>query len=259
MRFLYDNFPKQYGKFLFLKNSILVYPKKFLLKFKKNVYFGSKDQDKWVIEEIYKKNKFRGYFVDLAATDGINENNTYVLEKKYNWKGITIEPNDLYFKKLKKNRSCICVNSVVGEKKENIKFIENGPTGGIIGDNFDNNFKKRSDFINKNKSKIKKKKSSTLFEILKKNKSPKVINYLSLDVEGAETIVLKNFPFNKYIFETMTIERPSKELNKILFKNGYVFVKNFKADTFYVHSSLTRKKNINIKLKNFKQLPKKKW
>ncbi len=259
MKFLYTNFPKQYGKFLFFKNSTLVYPKKFLLKFIRKIYFGSKDQDKWVIEEIYKKKKFNGYFIDLAATDGINENNTYVLEKKYMWKGITIEANNFYFKKLKKNRSCICLNCVIGEEKESIKFIENGPTGGVIGNNFDNNFKKRSDFLNKNKFKIKKKKSYTLFEILKKNKSPKIINYLSLDVEGGETIVLKNFPFNKYIFETMTIERPSKELNKILFKNGYIFVKNFKADTFYVHRSLLTKKNINIKFENFKQLPKKKW
>ena len=82
----------------------------------------------------------------------------------------------------------------------------------------------------------------TIFEILEKNNSPKIINYLSLDVEGSETVVLKNFPFNKYIFESMTIERPSKELNKILFKNGYLFVKNFKADTFYIHNSLLKKK-----------------
>ena len=99
----------------------------------------------------------------------------------------------------------------------------------------------------------------TIFEILEKNNSPKIINYLSLDVEGSETVVLKNFPFNKYIFESMTIERPSKELNKILFKNGYLFVKNFKADTFYIHNSLLKKKNIDIKFEDFKQLPKKKW
>ena len=51
-----------------------------------------------------------------------------------------------------------------------------------------------------------------------KANAPKVIDYLSLDVEGAELEVLKNFPFKKYKFLSMKIERPSKELNKILFK-----------------------------------------
>ena len=40
----------------------------------------------------------------------------------------------------------------------------------------------------------------SLQEILKKAKAPKIIDYLSLDVEGAELEVLKNFPFKKYKF-----------------------------------------------------------
>ena len=39
-----------------------------------------KIKDKWVIEDIFKF-KTNGYFVDLAATNGLFENNTYVLEK----------------------------------------------------------------------------------------------------------------------------------------------------------------------------------
>ena len=80
---------------------------------------------------------------------------------------------------------------------------------------------------------------------------------LSLDVEGAETEILRNFNFEKYTFLCLTIERPTPELNSILFNNGYIFVKNFKVDSFYVHKSI---KNLNrIKKDKFVQLPPKSW
>ena len=144
----------------------------------------------------------------MAATDGIHENNTFVLEKRLGWKGICIEPNSSFFKSLKKNRKCHCVNKVISDKKKELDFFENGGIGGIIGPKYDNNIKKRFKILNKNsnKKKIKKYRSVTLQSILKKYKAPKIIDYLSLDVEGAETDVLKNFPFKKYKFLALTMK-----------------------------------------------------
>ena len=223
-----------------------------------NVYFGSKDQDKWVIEDIFKF-KTNGYFVDLAATNGLFENNTYVLEKKYNWTGIAIEPNEKFYKKLIKIRNCKTFNVVILSNESEVNFLEDGPTGGVIGEEFDNNYLKRSSIIKEKSNKILKKKSRSLKSILKEANAPKEIDYLSLDVEGAETSVLKNFPFHDFIFLCMSIERPSSELNKILFKNDYIFVKNFKADTFYVHKRLLNKFHQKINLEKFEQIPQKSW
>ena len=80
---------------------------------------------------------------------------------------------------------------------------------------------------------------------------------MSLDVEGAETDVLKRFPFKKYKFLAMTIERPPPLVNKILFKNDYLFVKNHKVDTFYIHKTLQKK--LKTKLNKFEQVSKKQW
>ena len=256
IKFIYTNFPKQYGKFLYFKNRILLYPKIFFLNLKILNFFGTKDQDKWVVKEIFNRKK-RGFFVDLAATNGLLENNTFVLERYFNWNGIAIEPNNLFYNQLKKNRKCICDNSVIGSITSEIEFLENGPIGGIVGDKFDNNYLKRSKLINEFKKNIKKKTMNTLESVLDKNQAPKIIDYLSLDVEGAETEVLINFPFEKYTFLAMSIERPSPELNKLLFNNGYVFVKNFKVDTFYVHKSIENLKQ--IKKNDFEQLPPKSW
>ena len=256
MKFLYTNFPKQYGKMLYLKSIILLLPKMLFLKLGYLNFFGSKDQDKWVIKDIFNFKK-KGYFLDLAATNGLMENNTYVLEYFFNWNGLAIEANEIFFKKLKKNRKCICLNEVVSKNEETIKFLEAGPTGGIVGEDYDNNYTKRNKLLNNQKKKIVIKKTKTLEKILDENNAPNIIDYFSLDVEGAETDVLKNFNFKKYKFLCLTIERPTKELNDILFKNGYIFVKNFKVDSFFVHNSI---KNLEIiKKEKFVQLPGKSW
>ena len=256
MKILYSNFPKQYGKMLYLKSIILLFPKIFFLKMGYLNFFGSKDQDKWVIQDIFNFKK-RGYFLDLAATNGLMENNTYVLESYFDWDGIAIEANERFFSKLKRNRKCLCINEVVSGAETKVNFLETGPTGGIVGENYDNNFSKRKKLLNDFKHKIKSKITKSLQKILDENNAPKVIDYFSLDVEGAETEILRNFNFEKYTFLCLTIERPTPELNSILFKNGYIFVKNFKVDSFYVHKSI---KNLNeIKKERFVQLPPKSW
>lgn len=225
-------------------------------------YISQKGQDKWIIETVFNK-KHDGYFVDLAATDGITINNTYLLEKYFNWKGICIEANPIYYPLLQKNRSCITVNACVDDIEQQVLFrINNGGGSGIIDDDTDNNmtYRKNEIQIANNTGGTKKMITKPLSTILEEHNAPNVIDFLSLDVEGAETRILRNFPFNKYKFLAMCIERPTPELNNILFKNDYVFVQNsypHPMDTFYVHKSIP---NFNEIPKNpFEQLPRKNW
>ena len=50
------------------------------------------------------------------------------MENKLKWKGICIEPNPVYFKRLKNNRKCHLSNYVIDDKNnKEIKFrIDNG-------------------------------------------------------------------------------------------------------------------------------------
>ena len=259
-KFFYLNFPKQYGKYQYFKNLTLLPFKLFLIKLKIDTSFSSKDQDYWVIHEIFRKKK-NGYFVDLASTSGILENNTFLLEKLYGWRGICIEPNPIFFKKLLKNRICNKENAVVTDlDNSKVEFVFNGGIGGIIGEDFDNKPSRRGNLIKelrKNNS-VEKLSTLTLKTILDKYSAPKIIDYLSLDVEGAEFEVLKNFPFDEYKFLSITIERPPERLNKLLFENGYLFVKNHKVDTFYIHQDIKEKLDPSIFLK-FEQIGPKKW
>ena len=130
------------------------------------------------------------------------------MEKNYDWNGICIEENKKFYKKNFEVRNCIIENVCIDDSVKNINFNDTGTMGGIIGSDTDNK-------TGKNKLKLK---TTTLENILEKNNAPKIIDYLSLDVEGAEFRVLKNFPFNKYKFLIMTIERPKKKFIKIIKK-----------------------------------------
>lgn len=158
------------------------------------------NQDNMVLDILKKKEG--GFFVELGASNGVTSSNTYVLEKKYNWKGICIEPNKRFFKHLIKNRNCIMINALVSDSEQQVFFNNDGATGHID-------------------TKGEEMKTVSLAKVLQDNQAPKVMDYLSLDVEGYEEQVLYNFPFDEFAFRVMSIERPSTKLHTKLLSVGY--------------------------------------
>jgi len=68
----------------------------------------------------------------------------------------------------------------------------------------------------------------TLTSLLDESKAPSLIDFISLDVEGAELEVLKGINFNKYNFKFMLIEiRDLDPIDRFLNKKGYSLVEKF--------------------------------
>jgi hypothetical protein len=55
-----------------------------------------------------------------------------------------------------------------------------------------------------------------LSDVLAKAKVPRRIDYLSFDVEGAELVIAKFFPWSEYDVGIVTVERPRAELRRLL-------------------------------------------
>ena len=222
---------------------------------KVNPFKGQKGQDKWVVFTVFPY-KRRGFFLDLAAADGITHSNSYVLEKLFGWNGICVEPNPRFLEKLQERRSCIIDGSVVSNKREPVTFrIDNGQLGGIVAEDTDNSHETRGEQLETAEAKTYD--AVLLNDILERHSAPEFIDYFSLDIEGSEERVIGSIDFGKYRFGCLTIERPTPRVNEILFQNDYLFVKNHENDSFYVHSSVQAERNINCQ--EFEQIPRKDW
>ena len=195
-------------------------------------WFSQARQDEVVAALLkYKKG---GYFIDLAANDPIKISNSYALETYYQWTGLCMEPNPAYWAGLA-YRKCHVVAAVVGDRDMTevlFKFPNaKGPMGGIVG--FDNKVKTGEDRIVY---------TTTLKNVLQTFNTPVVIDYLSLDIEGAEDFVMKSFPFQQYQFKIITLERPSEEMKERLTKYGYKLWKYIKLsktmESLWYHKSV---------------------
>jgi methyltransferase FkbM-like protein len=214
---------------------------------------SQKSQDRWIIEEVFPGLR-GGYFLDLAASDGVSINNTIVLERELGWQGLAIEPNPGLCERLRFSRTCSVSSRCVDGERREVSFFLNGDLGGIVDDDTDNSQRIRGPTLRERPHDIVNMPAVTLADVLAEHGAPRTIHYFSFDVEGAEARILRTFPFQRYRFLALTIERPPPELNKLLFANGYQFVRNMSFDSFYVHESIT-----HVKKEAFEQVPPKDW
>lgn len=173
-------------------------------------------QDLWVLEKTnYKRS---GFFVEFGATDGVLLSNTYLLEKQFGWAGICAEPNPGFYKKLKNNRNCIVSDAcIAGETGKSVEFIFADEYGGIRDyAEADSHAEKRLSFEQAYSSAILA--TISLDDFLKNNNAPKKIDYLSIDTEGSEYDILKNFPFEKWDIKLISVEHNFTEQREKIFQ-----------------------------------------
>ena len=237
-------------------------PKELLENHIKDTFGDQKGQVDYLINYVldYENNGLfkKGFFIDLACAEGVHWNNTYFLEKYLGWDGILFEPNPKYEDDIRINRKSKLVTKVVHEYSgTEVPFrIDNGMLGGIVSNDTDNNEQIRGKELEK--AEIINIKTTTLEKELESINAPPLIDFMSLDVEGAEWIVMKNFPFNKYKIRCMAIERPNKKLDILLESEGYRQVVHLMYDVIYVHKDFLRSVNFNPSIK-FAFTPRKDW
>ena len=160
-------------------------------------------QDLFVLSEL--NFKFGGYFVEFGATNGIDLSNTYLLEEKFSWRGILAEPAKIWHQELSKNRkkSAIDVSCVWKSSGEVLIFNETSAPELSTLDSFSDadihvDFRK-----NGQKYQVS---TISLNDLLEKYKSPRNIDYLSIDTEGSEFEILNSFNFDNYDIKIITCE-----------------------------------------------------
>ena len=191
--------------------------------------YSEKQQDLWIALSVA-PGKRDGYYVDVGSNDGVLDSNTKLLDGM-GWKGVCIDP----FPTNMSSRTCQLfrqpVFSVSGKK---VSFRAAGNAGGItetLGITSAEAKVKQAplvDFV-----------TATLDEVLEKAKAPKHIDFMSIDVEGAEYEVLRGLSLDKYQVEAFTIEHnnehPKRELiRQLLESKGYTLARSWYREDWYV-------------------------
>jgi FkbM family methyltransferase len=197
-------------------------------------------QDLEVIK--FYNSKQGGFFIEIGASDGLKLSNTYLLETGYNWKGICCEPIPENFEKLVKNRpNSICIKEAVyNQTGLTLKFD--------IANKFDllsgiaQHIDTHKSQVNKNKTSIQVQ-TISLLDLLNRANAPSFIEYMSLDTEGSEFEILKNFDFEKYTFGLIDVEHNYVEprrtqIKNLLLSKGYIYKGENQWDDMYKHHSV---------------------
>ena len=167
-----------------------------------------------LILDIFKNQK-KGYYLDIGCAHPIKNNNTYLLYRK-GWNGINIDLDkeniDLFNSYRKRDFN---VTAAVSDKEgeTDLYFYHNKSALNTIS-------KQNADFQKADISSIKKIKTQSINKILKNSPyKDQKIDFLSVDVEGSELDIFKNFDFNKYSPKVIVVEFLDLSLKKLEIKN----------------------------------------
>jgi hypothetical protein len=184
-----------------------------------------------------------GYFLDSGASDGVLGSNTYRLETDFGWDGICVEPNEVAFAKLARNRHCRLFNCCLYRTDGEAAFIEADVLGGILDDYHPDLLATARRVyavpdVEPGVMKTVMKPTRTPRAVLKEARAPRVIDYWSLDTEGSELTILKSFPFEDYVVRVITVEHnhfPNREpIRAFLEALGYRWMRELAVDDAYV-------------------------
>lgn len=196
-------------------------------------------QDLFVAGELGCKRD--GFFVEFGATNGIDLSNTYLLEKEFGWKGILAEPARRWHDQLKKNRnSHIETDCVWSNTGSTLTFneVDSGELSTIAS--FSSSDNHRGARRHGTSYSVK---TISLNDLLDKYNAPKEIDYLSIDTEGSEYEILRNFDFDKYRIKVITCEHnftsAREKIFSLLQQNGYLrkFPEFSRVDDWYVRAN----------------------
>ena len=189
-----------------------------------------------------------GYFVELGANDGVTQSNSLYFEKYRNWHGLLIEPTPHNFLECRKNRSpknsiycAACVSFDYDKEFVRIAYSNLMSTPVSLESDIKDplaHARLGDQFLGKNE---------IVFEfgavahplnaLLLDADAPKLIDFLSLDVEGAELEVLKGVDHKVFRFKFILVEcRDFPRLSAYLEEQGYQFVEKLSGQDYLFSS-----------------------
>jgi FkbM family methyltransferase len=183
-------------------------------------------------------NRFKqsGTFIEIGACDGLAISNTYLLEQKFGWTGVLVEPDVVWHKDLFQNRNTgIETLAAWSHSNHEISFVRryDAQTSHIK--------EAENIFLVEGVAEETKVKTISLNDLIDKHFSNSDIDFLSIDTEGSEYEILSSVDFSRIKFNFICVEHnydsdKRERISKLLLGNGYqVILKDLTfVDDWYV-------------------------
>jgi len=211
-------------------------------------FYSQFSQDEFIHTFLFPHEK-NGVFVDIGAHDGKTYSNTLFFERHRGWTGVCIEPMPDIFAQLRANRSCVCIEGCICDKKDRdyIEFlrvhssaINTEMLSGIL-ENYETAHLERVErevSSSQGWTEIIKVKCYNLNELLA-GLGLFYINYLSIDTEGGELDILKSIDFDRFMINVIEVENNYNDPNFEIFMQakGFRKIVRIVCDEIYVRSS----------------------
>lgn len=213
------------------------------------------------------KNRGPGFFVDVGAFDGISGSNTYYFEKYLNWHGIAFEPNPSAFEILSTTRSCHLIQGCAYHQDGEVPLLalseSKQPTGAkqtapcsqlsmvfdsIHGGAMLSGIPEHMNQLQWIKSiREPMKLNETVVTVpchridtILNDFGVKIVDYLSIDVEGAEIEVLRGIDFDKVKVNIIGVEHNDRfgEVYDLLTRSGFEYQGLLFFDEIFAHKHM---------------------
>ena len=182
----------------------------------------------------------KGFFVEFGATDGLKLSNSFLLEKDFGWNGILCEPAKVWHSDLNDNRSCSIDTRCVSSHSDRLVDFAESPDA-ELSTIFE--FRDQDSHLKSRRgSSAYQVKTVSLRDLLLTHNAPVKVNFLSIDTEGSEYLILKDFDFTEYKFDLICVEHNHtsnrEKIYQLLTANGYkrIHTEFSQWDDWYVDS-----------------------
>jgi FkbM family methyltransferase len=177
-------------------------------------------QDMWVAYELGEKRS--GFYVEFGAADGIAISNTLMLAERYAWRGALAETHPVFLPQLRVNRpnDYICDAAIWSVSGETLEFaMTREPLVSVLT-------AVNPPELDRHKSTKSTRtivRTISLNDFLSTADAPPKIDFMSIDIEGAEMNVLKTFDFDRWQVTLLCIEHNGHEaeLDTFMTTRGY--------------------------------------
>ena len=191
-------------------------------------YKSQEGQDKWADEHVFRRRR-RGVFVDLGCYDGITYSNSWYFERVLGWQGVCAEPNPDVFPRIasqagRESGVQVAVSGAAGKLPFVTAFMRSSLNASAVDYDF-----LASQGVGAGEALVDVVTPGALLDA-HLPAGTRVVDYVNIDVEGAELAVLKVWPFDRYCVDVFNIENepahgaPSTlpALRALLEPRGYV-------------------------------------